>query len=139
MSDHAIFAPLLTQMGTTFIIGALLLTVRIGAVRSRQISPKYFKTNRGENVPERMLQFSNHYDNQFAVPLLFYVLCIVAYVTNAVDDVLVLLAWGFVVSRLVHSFVHLTYNHVLHRLAAFFAGLLLVVVMWVKLIVHLVA
>jgi len=41
------------------------------------------------------------------------------------------MAWLFVVSRLVHAYIHLTSNHLGNRFAAFATGVLILLVMWV--------
>ena len=41
------------------------------------------------------------------------------------------LAWAYVACRALHSLIHLTYNNVLHRLAAFAAGNVVLLVIWI--------
>jgi len=47
------------------------------------------------------------------------------------------LAWLYVASRIAHSLVHLTYNNVIHRLAAFSASNLVLLLLWVRLVLVL--
>ena len=51
----------------------------------------------------------------------------------------VAIAWTYVALRIVHSLIHLTYNHVMHRLAAFTASNVALVVLWVAAGFHLAA
>ena len=44
--------------------------------------------------------------------MLFYVLTILAIITRQADLLFVVLAWVFVVLRVVHAYVHVTSNHV---------------------------
>ena len=60
-----------------------------------------------------------------------YVACIVLYVTGKVDAWSLGLAWAFVLLRIAHSGIHLTYNHVIHRLRAFALSVLVLFVLWV--------
>lgn len=86
--------------------------------------------------PKREHQASNAFDNQFQLPVLFYVGAGLAlYFGPTVFELA--LAWLFVVTRYVHAFVHITDNHVIRRFAAYFAGLLLLCVLWLDLIVRL--
>ena len=71
---------------------------------------------RDVSIPNR------NYMNLLELPMLFYVVCIVLYVTAGASIATIALAWAFVVLRVVHSLIHLTYNRVLHRLAAFTAS-----------------
>jgi hypothetical protein len=56
--------------------------------------------------------------NLLELPMLFYVVGIVLYVTGGTSSTAIAMARAFVALRVVHSLVHLTYNHVLHRLTA---------------------
>ena len=48
------------------------------------------------------------------------------------------LAWLYVACRIAHSFVHLTYNNVLHRLATFGASTVVLLALWVVLAARLI-
>jgi hypothetical protein len=71
--------------------------------------------------------------------MLFYVVCVVLYVTAGASTTTIAVAWAFVVLRVVHSLIHLSYNHVLHRLAAFTASNVALVTLWVTAGFHLAA
>ena len=89
-----------------------------------------------ERWPERARQASNAFDNQFQLPVLFYVACLVAIAFGATLFEVVL-AGLFVVSRYVHAFIHITSNHVVRRFQAYFAGLIVLCVFWADLLVRL--
>jgi hypothetical protein len=74
--------------------------------------------------------------NLLELPMLFYVVCVVLYVTADGARLGVLVAWAFVALRIVHSLIHLTYNHVLHRLFAFTLSNVALVSLWVIAGVH---
>jgi hypothetical protein len=61
------------------------------------------------------------------------VACILLYASRTIDQPALLLAWGFVALRFVHTAVHLTYNHVVHRLVLFAAGNVVLASLWVRL------
>jgi len=75
--------------------------------------------------------------NLFEMPVLFYVASVILFVTNAVDGLALVLAWLYVASRIAHSLIHLTCNNVIHRLAAFAASNVVLLVLWVRLVVTL--
>ena len=50
------------------------------------------------------------FSNQFELPVLFYVLTILAYITHHAGLIFVILAWIFVIFRLLHAYVHVTSN-----------------------------
>jgi len=49
------------------------------------------------------------------------------------DDLLVWLAWGFVILRVVHSAIHCSYNRVMHRFFAYLISCLFLMFMWIRL------
>ena len=51
---------------------------------------------------------------------------------------MVVLAWAFVISRIVHAAIHIGPNKVRWRAPAFTAGAIISPVMWVKLFLHVV-
>jgi hypothetical protein len=88
--------------------------------------------------PERARQASNGFDNQFQLPVLFYVACMVAIGFGA-TLLEVVLAVLFVVSRYLHAYIHVTTNHVVSRFSAYLAGLVILCLFWLDLAIRLVA
>jgi len=72
-----------------------------------------------------------------AAGCLFYALCLSTLQTANADYLMVLLAWAFVISRIVHAYVHTTSNAVRRRGAAFGIGVLIILVMTVILAARL--
>jgi hypothetical protein len=66
------------------------------------------------------------------MPVLFYVLCLALYVTGTVDALVLYGAWAYVALRAAHSAVHLTYNNVFHRLAAYAASNVVLFALWAR-------
>ena len=83
------------------------------------------------NWPTRVAQISNCFSNQFEVPLLFYILIALALPLHKADLVIVLLSWVFVVIRFVHAGIFVTSNNVRQRGLAWFAGVLVLLAMWI--------
>jgi len=65
------------------------------------------------------------------VPLLFYVIVVLAWITKQADLIFVVMAWIFVLSRLVHTYIHTTSNHVPTRFNAFAVGVIVLLLMWI--------
>jgi hypothetical protein len=91
---------------------------------------------REPNWPKRSRQVSNAFSNQTELPTLFYVLTILAYFSHHAGYLFVVLAWVFVVSRVLHAFVHVTSNHLNLRGALFGLGAVVLAVMWAIYIVQ---
>jgi hypothetical protein len=129
MSVASILLPVFVQVALTF---ALLM--RLGAARTASVSAGQTKVRDialGEgNWPPAITQVANCFNNQFQLPLLFYVLAILALVLHKADLLFVILSWVFVISRIVHAGIHITSNNVSHRFAAYTVGLLVLLLMW---------
>lgn len=133
-----IFFPIVAMVALVVFVVVRLGRSRVRAVRRRDISLRFFELYQGAEEPEELRALSRHFVNLFELPVLFYVACIVAYVSVQVDLWLVLLAWFFVVSRYVHSYIHLTSNIVIQRFRVYGIGLVALVLMWLILTIHLV-
>ena len=73
---------------------------------------------------------SDNFKNLFETPLLFYIAITVALVLFIQNPLLDSLAWAYVMLRVVHSLVHVSYNHVVHRFMAHFFSTLVLWAMW---------
>jgi hypothetical protein len=85
--------------------------------------------------PEDAEKRAHNQRNQFELPVLFYAVATFALILAAVDLTLVVLAWAFVASRVVHAAIHIGPNKVRWRGPAFILGFLIVTAMWVKLFI----
>jgi hypothetical protein len=104
---------------------ARMSSVRRGETKVRDIAL------RQPAWPAQATQISNCFDSQLQLPLLFYVLVILAWVTRQADLVFVVMAWLFVLARLGHAYVHTTSNHVPTRFWVFAVGMLVLLLMWI--------
>lgn len=132
--NHAnIFQPVIVMIALTFSMALWMLRLRFKAVGEGKLSPEYFKLNQGGKPPQQLIQVTQHFDNLLELPTLFYAVCVIAYVMGSVDAYLLTLAWAFVVMRLLHSAIHTTYNHILHRMLTFLASCAVLGMMWVDI------
>jgi len=137
ISATHILYPLFAMVLLVSFVVTLLWTLRNKAIRTRQVSIKYYRDYSGDE-PNYNKVVSRHYSNLFEMPILFYVGVIVLYVTQHVTLWSVTLAWAYVVCRYVHTVVHLTGNNVILRFLAFLVSTLILLVMWVLLLIKLI-
>jgi hypothetical protein len=133
-----ILCPSIALAAWTFLVLLLIPFVRVRSVRRREISPNDFKYGESQAVPPNVSIPNRNYMNLLELPMLFYVVCLILYVTSGASRVGILVAWAYVALRVVHSFIHLTYNHVLHRLSAFTLSNAALVSLWVLAGAHVV-
>jgi hypothetical protein len=129
MSIQSILLPLFVEVVLTFVLGFWSASVRLAAVRRGDVRPRDVAL-REPNWPKRETQIANAYHNQLELPVLFYVLTVLAIITRHADFLFVVLAWLFVLLRLAHAYIHVTSNHMGQRFAAFAAGAVVLAVMW---------
>ena len=103
MPQEVMLYPVIALAALTFGIGIWFGKLRVRAVKNGDINPGYYKLNRGAKLPEYYAKVNNNYNNLFEVPILFYVLSILIYVTNNTDVIYVVLSWFFVGTRYIHS------------------------------------
>jgi hypothetical protein len=129
MSLPAVLAPLFVQVALTFMLLVWLAYQRVTLIGSGAVKRKDIAL-REPNWPPRTLQIQNSVSNQLEVPVLFYVLTILAIVTRHADLLFVVLAWVFVLLRLVHASIHVTNNDIRRRGLTFIAATTVLMVMW---------
>jgi hypothetical protein len=56
--------------------------------------------------------------------------------TKGADQPMIVLAWLFVLTRVIHSAIHVGPNKVRWRTPVYALGFLILVVMWIKLVLH---
>lgn len=130
MSHSALLAPVFVQVLLTFVLGTWLGIARLGAVSSGKTRIKDIALGQPA-WPDKVQQVSNSYANQFEMPVLFYALVALLMITGKGDIMMVVLAWGFVVTRAAHAAIHTTTNVVRQRFRSFLAGTILLGVMWI--------
>ena len=128
MQGEAIFWPILSQVGLTYGIYALVSRRRIAAITAGEAKVGDFRIP--TNEPERSASAIRNLINQYELPVLFYACCLCLFVLSAAGTAAVLLAWAFVASRGVHAYFHVTSNRVRYRRPAFIAGFLILLIMW---------
>jgi hypothetical protein len=136
MSVQAILAPLFVLVALTFALLVWMGSVRLAAVRGGEVRVKDIALGQ-PNWPPRVQQISNCFDNQFQLPMLFYVLTVLALFLRKADLLFVVMACIFVLLRIVHAAIQVTSNHVGHRFQAFAAGMIVLLLMWVVFAVRI--
>lgn len=129
--------PMAVMMFYIFGLGVLNFLIRNNAVKKREMSVKYFRTFQAtDDVPERIIRFGRHFDNQFQLPSFFFITCLTCLVLTYQPTFIVLSAWGFVATRLIHSSFHLGSNYIPYRAFAYLSGWVALLVMWTGLLLQ---
>ncbi len=103
MNATSILWPMLAQIGLTFLLYAWLTIERTRAVRSGETEYACFVLGRDE--PHDIARITRNLANQFELPVIFYALVAMLIALGRVTMVDVILAWTFVVGRVIHTLV----------------------------------
>ncbi len=129
--------PVLAQILLTFVVLLATGRARFVALRDKRVRMADIAVA-SDAWPADVRKFSNNYVNQYETPVLFYVLVGIAIYIGAADTLMVVLAWAFVATRVVHSFIHTGANNVPNRFRIFLAGVTILMVMWLLIVIRLV-
>jgi len=131
MSHDLILLPMGALALLTFLVLLFVPVRRFRAAFAGQVGAGDFRYGESPRVPGEVSIPNRNYMNLLELPILFYVVCVLNYITSpTVSGLTLALAWIYVALRVAHSLIHLTYNNVMHRLAAFAAGNFVLMAMW---------
>jgi hypothetical protein len=130
MSVQTVLLPVFVLVGLAFFLLLWMATARTNALKARETSLKDIAL-RQPNWPEKATQIGNCFSNQFEIPVLFYILIALALPLHKADLFIVLMSWVFVVTRLIHAGIFVTSNDVRQRGLVWFAGVLVLLAMWI--------
>lgn len=136
MSIQAILMPMFAQVALTFALLFWMSILRLRAVRSGAVQAQQIAL-REPNWPPRVLQISNAFHNQLELPVLFYVVMLLALVTESLDVILYVLSWMFVLARFAHAYIHVTSNRLDRRTGVFGVGAIALALMWVIVVARI--
>jgi hypothetical protein len=120
-------------LAMVLLVSAVRAAVLVLRVRGTQQSGVQPRTPAESSVAAHRAdgQAADNFRNLFEVPVLFFALAAIALATGHVPEWLVVCSWVYVGLRVLHSFIHCTYDAVRHRLAVFAASSVLLAGMWI--------
>lgn len=137
--------PLTTKFLLFAVVAQVILTLVILVWMGRERVPRIA---RGEirmaevavdrtAYPLKARLLSNSFDNQFQLPVLFYVGVVLALQIGAVGWIDVAMGWIFVASRYIHAAIHVTTNHLPKRFVVYCTGLVVLALFWLWLLIRI--
>ena len=139
MNATLLLYPVFVQVALVFFLLVWMGRARLAALTNKEV--KLSEIAIGQRVwPNRVMQISNTYQNQFELPLLFFALVALAiHFPPIVDFAMIALAWGYVATRLGHAAIYTTNNAILWRFRVFMLGAFLLFCMWVLFAARIIA
>ena len=129
MNTTAVLFPMVTLAWWTAITYLLMVYRRLHPSLNKGVKLSEYKVGEPGALPPYVTQANRNIINLFEMPVLYYLTCTILYVTGNVDALVVNLAWIYTGLRILHTLVHVTYNHVIHRSVVFGVSALVMVLM----------
>jgi hypothetical protein len=136
MTVQEVLLPLFAEVILTFLLFFALAPLRTRDFKAGVTRPENIAL-REPNWSRRTLQIGYSFSNQFELPVLFYVLTILAYFTHRAGVAFVALAWLFVIFRYLQAYVHVTSNKVRLRGSFFIVSAIVLAIMWLFYMVEI--
>ena len=136
LDPQSIFLPVLAHLFLVFGLYIKLGIEKSKAVKAGQVDRSAAALD-PRAWPESVLKISNSIDNQFQIPVIFYALTFMAFLTNKASSLVIICMGVFVFTRYIHAYIHVTSNYVPHRLKAFLVGALLLLSLSIWLLLAL--
>ena len=125
------------MVALTIAVWLRMYATRIGEMKRERIHPQAVATSAQMAARLSDTRAADNFRNLFELPVLFYLALLVAAKTAQTGVVVLGLAWTFVALRVLHSWIHCTYNKVMHRFKAYLAGGVALWTLWAVLAVGL--
>lgn len=126
---QALLAPVFLHVLLVVYVGARTVTARIRSVTSGETRIKNIALE-ASGWPAQIRKLGNNFDNQFDMPMMWYALVGLVIATAKIDSVFVVLAWLFLIARVIHTLIHTSSNKVPNRMYAYLSGFAALVLMW---------
>ncbi len=135
MNHSAIFWPVIIQALVTIYLYVPMSKRRIKSVKSGTAKASDYRLVGKE--PDDVRQMTRAIANQYEIPILFYAVCLSAYVTNNAGTTMLILAWAFVIAKCAHVFIQTTSNRLKIRRPVFSVAFIILLVMWLAFAMQL--
>ncbi|MCY7354200.1 MAG: MAPEG family protein [Lysobacter sp.] len=137
MDVTLIFLPALAMAMLTIAVMLRMLAIRVGEMKRERIHPQAVATSAQATARFGDTRAADNFRNLFELPVLFYVALLFAAQMGQVTTTMLTLAWLFVALRTAHSYIHCTYNKVMHRFKVYLASGVVLLSLWAYLAVCL--
>ena len=134
LNPRLVLFPVFGMFALILLVQFALMQTRGAALKKHGASMDELCTDaRADQIFTGIEKVGENFIVLFEVPVLFYTVSILIYITGMVDSFYIGCGWAYVALRAVHSLIHITYNRVTHRFLAFLCSNLILWAMWFRL------
>ena len=114
-----------------------LIFMATNYTRNKDIRLSQFRIYEGE-FPDRLRSARQQYQNMFEIPIIFYLLCLLNIYFNNYNQFDIVMAWGFVIFRMIHFVIRLQNQkniNIIPRTFIFIISLIFLTIGWVSFVI----
>ena len=114
-----------------------LIVMATSYTRNKDIRLSQFRIYEGE-FPDRLRSARQQYQNMFEIPIIFYLLCLLNIYFNNYNQFDIVMAWGFVIFRMIHFVIRRKNQkniNIIPRTFIFIISLIFLTVGWVSFVI----
>ncbi|MEP3630315.1 MAG: MAPEG family protein [Hyphomicrobiales bacterium] len=130
MKQALIFWPMFVHAALVFVLYMELGRRRAISAKNKEINLRDFKVLKPESDNDYCAVAARAVANNFEMPVLFHAASLALFSIGAVTQTALVIAWVFIIGRLVQAAILLTYNNVYHRAAGFFTSVFATMALW---------
>lgn len=132
MMKAGMIGPVVALVLWSLVMWLWLYATRIPAMRAAKINPQEAAMTRELKLPPRAMWPADNYNHLMEQPTIFYAIAFAAHLIAAGDPLNVMLAWGYVALRVLHSLIQATINVVTLRFTIFTISSIVLTVLAVR-------
>lgn len=135
---ESLLTPILLLVSWTLVMWLWMYATRLPAMSKVGVDPQDAQHPGSLNaLPSEVRRIADNYNHLHEQPTIFYALAVYCHLVGMTDPTTVMLAWGYVGARVLHSLVQATINKVVLRFSLFAIGSILLIVMAVRALLAL--
>ncbi len=133
METKLILYPLLAMFLLIFLVAGTMFKRRVAFYKQNRVHPQKTATSAQMTAIMPDSRAPDNFRNLFELPVMFYVSTLTIYATGLICLPHVILAWGYVIARYAHSYIHCTSNVVMKRFYAYLTSCFFLLCIWLML------
>ncbi len=128
----AILWPTVLLVAHIYLVWVYMYVTRISYIRAHPPQPGDLTTSLGfMRYTEPVEMPANNLRNLFEMPVLYFALVPLMLITGAATGLQVVLAWGYLALRMVHSVIHIARGPIMARFGVYVASCAVLLTMWI--------
>ena len=137
-NQYTIFLPMIAMVLLTAVVLVRMYITRVKTMKKNRIHPQKIADHASAiELLRPAAGPADNFSNLFEAPVLFYAAVLTLFVTQTTDALALYTAWVYVAFRYLHSYIHVTYNKVLHRYKIYLLSTFTLWLLWILITIRI--